>query len=68
VVAVMHDLALAARFADRVALLADGRVAGEGPPEAVLTAERLAGHFGVTARVERRDGTLSVTPLRALGN
>ncbi|HVL70400.1 MAG TPA: ABC transporter ATP-binding protein, partial [Beijerinckiaceae bacterium] len=66
VVAVMHDLALAARFADRIALLAEGRLAGDGPPEAVLTPERLAAHFGVSARVERRDGTLVVTPWRAL--
>ncbi|MCK4712617.1 MAG: ABC transporter ATP-binding protein, partial [Marinosulfonomonas sp.] len=37
VVAAMHDLTLAARFADRIVFLHDGNVAAEGPPAAVLT-------------------------------
>ena len=32
-VAAMHDLALAARFAERLLVLKDGRIAEEGPPE-----------------------------------
>ncbi|TYB42289.1 heme ABC transporter ATP-binding protein [Actinomadura chibensis] len=42
VVAVVHDLGLAAAHADRVAVLADGRLAACGPPAEVLTAELLS--------------------------
>ncbi|MGX1811653.1 heme ABC transporter ATP-binding protein [Nocardia sp. NPDC055321] len=41
VVVVLHDLGVAAAYADRVAVLQDGRVAADGPPRAVLTAELL---------------------------
>ncbi len=49
VVAVLHDLTLAARFCDRLVLLAAGRVAAEGPPTEVLTPESLARVYGVAA-------------------
>jgi iron complex transport system ATP-binding protein len=38
----LHDLTLAARHCHRLVLMHQGRVAAEGPPEAVLTPERLA--------------------------
>ncbi|WP_019632284.1 heme ABC transporter ATP-binding protein [Actinomadura atramentaria] len=41
VVVVVHDLDLAAAYADRVALLAEGRLAACGPSADVLTADRL---------------------------
>lgn len=53
VVAVLHDLALAAQWADRIVLIHDGRVHAEGAPEAVLTPDLLAQVYGVEARVER---------------
>lgn len=43
----MHDLELAARFADRLIMLHGGRIVAEGPPAKVLTAERLAECYGV---------------------
>lgn len=45
VVVVLHDLGLAAAHADRVAVVADGRIVADGPPAAVLTPERLAGVY-----------------------
>lgn len=55
VVVVLHDLEHAARFADRIVALRDGRVAADGAPEAVLTADLLAEVFGVRGRVIRDD-------------
>ncbi|MCP9618805.1 heme ABC transporter ATP-binding protein [Nocardia otitidiscaviarum] len=41
VVVVVHDLGVAAAYADRVAVLDAGRIAADGPPRAVLTTELL---------------------------
>jgi iron complex transport system ATP-binding protein len=41
-VVVLHDLNLAARFADRVAMLCRGRLVAFGTPEEVLTAARVS--------------------------
>jgi iron complex transport system ATP-binding protein len=46
-VGVVHDLNLAARFADQIVLLHDGRVVAHGSPAEVLTAERIRDVFGV---------------------
>ncbi|MFG1374169.1 ABC transporter ATP-binding protein [Xanthobacter oligotrophicus] len=51
VVAVLHDLTLAARFCDRLALMKEGILIAEGAPAAVLTTDRVAEAYGVT--VER---------------
>ena len=53
---VLHEAALAARFADRLVWLADGRIVADGPPEETLTPQRLAEVYGVRARVRRIDG------------
>lgn len=47
----IHDLSLAAQFADRVVMLNDGTKVADGAPAAVLTPERIAAVFGVTAVV-----------------
>jgi iron complex transport system ATP-binding protein len=60
VVAVLHDLNLAARFADDIVLLEQGKIVASGPPEAVLTEARLASGFGIRARVARDADGLSV--------
>lgn len=49
VIAVLHDLTLAARFCDRLILLNRGRVAGCGLPEIVLTERSLDETYRITA-------------------
>jgi iron complex transport system ATP-binding protein len=49
VLAIVHDLALAAHFAGRVAVMAAGRLVADGAPHDVLTPERIAAVFGVEA-------------------
>jgi iron complex transport system ATP-binding protein len=49
----LHDLALAARHCHRIVLMEAGRIVADGPPEAVLSPERLAATYGVTAHVAR---------------
>lgn len=61
VLAVTHDLGLAARHADRVVVLDRGRVAAEGPPHEALDAATLARVFGIEAlRVEHAGETVLV--------
>ena len=62
VVAVLHDLGLAARFCGRLVLLAEGRLIADGPPEAVLTPDRLARAYGIRALHGQADGHLLVVP------
>jgi iron complex transport system ATP-binding protein len=50
VVAVLHDLALAAAMFPRVVLLAGGRIIADGPAAAVLTPDRIREVYGVDPR------------------
>src|SRR4029079_15594648 len=50
-IAAIHDLELAARFCDRLIMLDRGRIAAEGPPQLVLTPERIAEVYGVAVVV-----------------
>lgn len=68
VLVAMHDLSLAARFADRAVVLASGKIVAEGPPEQVFTEAMLEQWFRIRARVRRsgEDGSLEVIPLSPL--
>ena len=48
-----HDLALAASYADHVALLEQGRLVVAGAPEQVLTPERLLAVYRWPVRLQR---------------
>jgi iron complex transport system ATP-binding protein len=50
-VAVLHDLSLAARRADRIVIMDKGVIVADGSPRAVLTKPRLAETFGVNAQI-----------------
>ncbi|MEW6426910.1 MAG: ABC transporter ATP-binding protein [Thermodesulfobacteriota bacterium] len=60
VIAVLHDLNLAAAFADRLIVLHRGRLAACGPVAEVLDAELIDRVFGVRALVEREGKTTRV--------
>ncbi|MDX9873435.1 MAG: ABC transporter ATP-binding protein [Spongiibacteraceae bacterium] len=66
VVVVLHDLNLAARFCDRLVLLANGRVAVTGAPREVLQPQWLRAVYGVEPRLLESDGEFAVVPWRRL--
>ena len=55
-ICITHDLNLASRFADRVALLGRGRLLGFGPPAEVLDSASLSRAYECELRVERVEG------------
>jgi iron complex transport system ATP-binding protein len=57
VIGVVHDLNLAARFADHMVLLSGGRVLASGKPETVLTPVLIGEAFGITPVVYRVPGS-----------
>ena len=65
VLLITHHLNLAARFADQMLLLSEGRVAAQGSPEEVLREEVLGEVYGwpVAVRPDPISGAPSVTPL-----
>lgn len=63
-VAAMHDLTLAAQYADRVVLLDQGRVVADGAPGEVLTEDRLSLHYDASVHVIDVDGRVAVLPRR----
>ena len=66
VLAVVHDLLLAARFADRIIVMHRGRLVADAPPQQALAAGQLADVFGIeTVTVDTPDGSLTI-PWRPL--
>jgi iron complex transport system ATP-binding protein len=65
VISAMHDLTLAAQFADELALLAAGEIVATGSAEEVLEEGSLDFHFGTRVQILRTDdGELIVVPRR----
>ena len=61
VLATLHDLTLAARYGDELAVLAAGRIVASGPPADVLTEALIASHFHAHVRIiEDVDGPVIV--------
>ncbi|WP_110654957.1 ABC transporter ATP-binding protein [Salinicola halimionae] len=66
IILAIHDLNLAARFADHLWVIKEGRHIISGTPDEVLTPERLREIYAIEAHVERPvDGPLHITPLSA---
>ena len=51
VLAVLHDVNMAAQYADRILLMKSGEINASGAPEEVLTATILSEAYGLTAQV-----------------
>lgn len=67
VIAVLHDLALAARFCTRVVVLSEGVVVADGAPPDVLTREVLGRYYRIRPYLASHDGESVVLPWRQLG-
>lgn len=67
VVVSLHDLGLAARFCTRLAMMQSGRLVAEGRPADVLSADRLATVFGITAWRQETEAGLMLQPLAQSG-
>ena len=65
VLATMHDLSTAGEYADRMVLLAAGRVVAAGAPTEVLTEGNLAEHYRVKVRIIEGDHGPLVVAVRA---
>ncbi|MFJ6000756.1 ABC transporter ATP-binding protein [Arthrobacter sp. NPDC092385] len=65
VVMVLHDLNLAARYADHLIAMRDGRIVAEGAPSAVVTEDTVSGVFDLACRVieDPVSGTPMVVPI-----
>jgi iron complex transport system ATP-binding protein len=63
VVAVLHDLTMAARYCDRLLLLDKGHLVTDGTPAEVLTPDLLDRVYGIRALVETGSASPIVVPL-----
>jgi iron complex transport system ATP-binding protein len=70
IMAVIHDLNLAARFADKIIVLKDGKVISQGSPKDVINPTNLAEGFNILARVleDPVAKTPLVVPIRQLAD
>lgn len=62
----LHDIGLAARHCTRLILLGDGHLVADGPPGDVLTPERLAQVFGISAWYQQTEQGPVYQPLQVI--
>ena len=66
VVAVLHDLGLAARYCGRVLLMRGGELVGDGEPDATLGAASIRAHYRVEPLIARHEGEPLIVPWRSI--
>jgi iron complex transport system ATP-binding protein len=66
VIAVLHDLTMAARYCDRLLLMDRGRLVAAGAPGEVLTADRLRDVYGISAMMDISGTPPMIVPLRRI--
>ncbi len=65
VLSAMHELTLAAQYADRLMLLSGGSLVATGSPAEIATEELLSAHYGAAVRVIADEGgPVAVIPVR----
>ena len=60
----IHDLNLAARYADRIIMMHNGTIFSDGDPTYVLTRDNIKWVYGVDAEVNYNDGRPYIVPLK----
>lgn len=63
VVLILHDLNLAARYADRIVMLFEGKVYAQGKPKDVFTSENMETVYGIIASIQKDNGIVSILPV-----
>ena len=63
VVMVVHDLNLAARYADSIVMLKDGRIYAQGKPEEVFTEANLSAVYDVEAVIGSQREKITIIPV-----
>lgn len=58
VIAVLHDLNLAVRFADRIIVMKNGRVAADGHPASSINSSMMEQIFGVSTGIQKTGASL----------
>ncbi len=66
VVAVLHDLGLAARYCGRVLLMRGGEIVGDGPGDVALDSESIREIYRVEPLLGQHDGEPVIVPWRSL--
>ena len=64
IITAMHDLTLAGQFADRLLLMAGGRLVADGPASQVLTAEYIREFYQANVEVVNVNSGVAVLPIR----
>lgn len=68
VIAVLQDITQAARFADRVLVMADGEFVADGPPQNVMSEDLLRRVFGVESITTEQGGNTIALPWSAVSD